>query len=134
MYYFRDEIIANELAQSEYDNQIVFTGCAAYGTVLKPAQDEEYKYETIPLSPIPPPRPGQVRSSTVIPQTSDDYEVITFGPGFVDNAPTQTSGAGIVSVSGSTQGRDDDSALETARNPLTAAMPPTATPTTASHH
>ena len=68
-------------------------------------------------------------------QTSDDYEDMTVEPGFVDDAPTQTSGAGIVSVSGSIpQGMDDDCALETIHYPLTAAMPSTATPTAASHH
>ena len=136
LYYFRDEI-ANELAQSEYDNRIVFTGCAAYGTALKPAQDEEHEYETIPLSSIPPPPPwpGRGRSSTMTTQTMDDYEDMTVEPGFVDDAPTQTTGAGIVSVSGSIpQGMDDDSALETIHYPLTAAMPSTATPTAASHH
>ena len=98
-----------EPAQSEYADHIMLTGCTAYGTTIEQAQDEEHEYDTIPLSPVLPPPPAQGKSSTVTPQTSDnsDYEDVILAD--TGDAPTQTSGARIVSASGNIpQGRADD--------------------------
>ena len=72
--FFRDDVIAREVADSQDLKQISLTACTAYETHAFEAQDGSHDYEAIPLKNLPPLPPARASNPTSPVQKSGQYE------------------------------------------------------------